>query len=476
MKHVLQGMGDFLRRYNAVFRAAWSQRRSLDPPARAQDEIAFLPAHLELTETPVSPAARWTMRIIAAFFCIALLWACIGKVDVVAVAPGKTVVGSRTKVIQPLETAVVRRILVRDGQVVRQGEVLLELDATATGADFQQADEALIAARLAELRQAAMLQALKTGVLPDMPDMPDDPGVSASRLRAAWDLAASELTEYQARRQSLLAAIAQREAQANTVRSQIVPMEQSLAISRERVADLERLLGGQYVSRHEYLARQQEMVELERALAAQKATLLETRSALVGAREELRVLEADTRQQSFDSLRQAREQTGQYEPQVAKARQRDELMQLRAPVDGTVQQLAIHTLGGVVTPAQALMAVVPNQESLEVEATVLNKDIGFVRPGQRVTVKVESFPYTRYGYLEGMVETVSHDAVQDEKLGLVFLARVRLKQSHLVIDGINVKVTPGMALSAEIKTGKRQVIDYLISPLKRYRDEALRER
>ena len=473
MRHVLQGVEDFLRRYATIFRAVWSDRKSLDSPSRTQDEIAFLPAHLELTETPVSPAARWTMRIIAAFFCIALLWACIGKVDVVAVAPGKTVVGSRTKVIQPLETAVVHRILVRDGQAVKQGDILVELDATATGADFRQADEALIAARLAQLRQTAMLQALDTGALPDMPD---DPGVSASRARAAWDLAASELAEYQARRQNLLAAIAQREAQANTVRSQIGPMEQSLAISRERVADLERLLGGQYVSRHEYLARRQEMVELERALAAQKATLLETRSALVGAREELRVLETDTRQQAFDNLRQAREQTGQYEPQVAKTRQRDELMQLRAPVDGTVQQLAIHTVGGVVTPAQALMAVVPNQESLEVEATVLNKDIGFVRPGQSVTLKVESFPYTRYGYLEGIVETVSHDAAQNEQLGLVFPARVRLRRADLMVDGVRVALTPGMTLSAEIKTGKRRLIDYLLSPLRKHAGEGMRER
>lgn len=473
MKHVLQGVGDFLRRYIGLFRAVWAQRLSMESPHRTPDEIVFLPAHLELTETPVSPAARWTMRIIAAFFCIALLWACIGKVDVVAVAPGKTVVDSRTKVIQPAETAVVRRILVRDGQVVKRGEVLVELDATATSADFRQADEALIAARLAQLRQTALLQALNTGALPDMPE---EPGVSASSLRATWDLVASELAEYQARRQNLLAAIAQREAQANTVLSQIEPMEQSLAISRERVADLERLLGGQYVSRHEYLARQQEMVELERALAAQKATLLETRSALVGAREELRVLDADTRQQTHDGLRQAREQIGQYAPQVTKAKQRDQLMQLRAPVGGTVQQLAIHTVGGVVTPAQALMAVVPNQESLEVEATILNKDIGFIRPGQLVTLKVESFPYTRYGYLDGVVETVSHDAAQDEQLGLVFPARVRLQRTDLMIDGVKVALTPGMSLSAEIKTGKRRLIDYIFSPLKKHGGDAFRER
>ena len=181
------------------------------------------------------------------------------------------------------------------------------------------------------------------------------------------------------------------------------PLKQSLEIARERVADLERLLGGQYVSRHDYLARKQEMVELERAVAAQQASLAESQSAIAGAQEELRVLAAETRQRTYDGLRQAREQIGQYAPQVDKAGQRNRSMELRAPVDGTVQQLAVHTVGGVVTPAQALMAVVPDEDVLEVEATVLNKDIGFVRPGQRATVKVESFPYTRFGYLEGIV-------------------------------------------------------------------------
>lgn len=153
-----------------------------------------------------------------------------------------------------------------------------------------------------------------------------------------------------------------------------------------------------------------------------------------------------------------------------------QLMLLHAPVSGTVQQLAIHTVGGVVTPAQALLAVVPSEEALEVEAAMLNKDIGFVRPGQRVAVKVESFPYTRYGYLDGTVESVSHDAAQDEKMGLVFPARVKLAAATLVIDGVKVKLSPGMALSVEIKTGKRRVIDYLLSPLQQRRDESLQER
>ena len=473
MKHVLEAIKAFFQRYRQAFGTAWKIRDQLDPPRRSEDELAFLPAQLELVESPPSPAARWTIRIIIALFCVALLWSILGKLDIVAVAPGKTVVDSRTKVIQPAETAVIRRILVRDGQAVGQGDLLVELDATATGADYLQADEALINARLAELRFGAMVETLDTGILPEKPEAP---GLPANRLQAEWQLAASEAAVYQARRQSLQAVIAQRRAQENTVRAQIVPLEQSLAISKERVTDLESLLGSQYVSRHEYLARKQEMVEMQRMLATQRATLLETRSALTGAQEELRVLEADTRQQTLDGLRQAREQVGQYTPQVAKTRQRDTLMQLRAPVAGTVQQLVIHTIGGVVTPAQALMAIVPSEESLEVEATVLNKDIGFVRPGQRATVKVESFPYTRYGYLEGIVETVSHDAAQDENLGLVFPARVKLDQTHLVIDGVRVALTPGMSLSVEVKTGKRRVIDYLLSPLKQHGVEALRER
>lgn len=473
MKHIWQGVSEFLSRYRHSFKAAWSVRHAMDPPKRSEDELAFLPAHLELIESPVSPAARWTVRIIMAFFCVALLWSIFGKLDIVAVAPGKTVVSSRTKVIQPAETAVVQRILVRDGQSVKRGDLLIELDATATGAEHRQADESMINARLAEIRFSAMTVAMDKGTLPLFAPAI---GIPETRLDSEWKLASSEFAEFQARRQSLAASIEQRQAEAQTVQSQIRPLEESVQIAKERSADLKKLLGSQYVSRHEYLAREQERVDMERSLAAQRARLQETRSAISGASEELRVLVADTRRQALDGLRQAREQMAQFGPEVTKTRQREKLMQLRAPVDGTVQQLAIHTIGGVVTPAQALLAVVPSEESLEVEATVLNKDIGFVRPGQRATVKVESFPYTRYGYLEGTVESVSHDAAQDEKMGLVFPAQVKLRTTTLTIDGVKVKISPGMTLSVEIKTGKRRVIDYLISPLKQHGNEAFKER
>lgn len=473
MKHVFQGLGDFVSRYATVFRSAWSVRGKLDPLRRTEDELAFLPAHLELTDTPVSPTARWVMRAIMAFFCIALLWACFGQVDIVAVAPGKTVVGSRTKVIQPMETAAVRRILVKDGQSVKAGQLLIELDATAAAADYAKADEALINAKLAELRLAAMAKALDSG---RTPTLVSNATLPKERFVAEQQLASSQFAAFQARSESLEATITQRQAELQTVQSVIGPMQETARIARSRADDYASLLEGKYVGRHEYLMREQERIAAERDLAAQRSRLEEVRSALSGAREERRVLITETRQQTLDGLRQAREQIGQFTPEVAKTQQRDQLMQLRAPVDGTVQQLAVHTVGGVVTPAQPLLAVVPSEETLEVEATVLNKDIGFVKAGQPVTVKVESFPYTRYGYLEGVVDSVSHDAAQDEKLGLVFPARARLSRSALRIDGIDVQLTPGMALNVEIKTGRRRVIDYLLSPLRVSASEAMRER
>src|SRR3546814_116754 len=182
------------------------------------------------------------------------------------------------------------------------------------------------------------------------------------------------------------------------------------------------------------------------------------------------------RQQLIDGQRQAREQIAQLAPEQAKAGARDRLTRLRAPVGGVVQQLAVHTIGGVVTPAQPLLAIVPTDEGIEAEVSILNKDIGFVRAGQPVVVKVESFPFTRYGSLDGVLDSVSLDAAIDEQLGAVFVARVRLTATTLNIEGVPVRMSPGMRISAEVKTGSRPVIDYLLSPLKRYKAEAMRER
>ncbi|MBD8525821.1 HlyD family type I secretion periplasmic adaptor subunit [Pseudomarimonas arenosa] len=466
-----------LKRYAAVWRGAWAERASMEPVKRSPDELAFLPAHLELIEQPTSPTARWTMRCLIALFSVALIWACVGQVDIVAVAQGRTVVGSRSKLVQPVETAVVKRILVRDGQSVQAGDLLIELDATLAQADLQQARTGLLDARLAELRFSALALGLQTGSAPLLAaadDLPAD--LPESRLSAEQQLASSQFEAYRARHQALEASIAQRQAELDTLSASVEPLNASARIAAERALDYGRLVEKGHVGRHDYLLVEQQRIDAERDLAAQRNRLHEVRSALAAAKDELDVLRNDTRRQVLDGQREAAEQARQLQAELAKADQRDRLMALRAPVSGTVQQLAVHSVGGVVTPAQPLMVVVPDDESLEIEAQVLNKDIGFVRSGQIVTVKVESFPYTRYGHLEGEVESVSLDAAQDEQLGLVFPARVRLERSALTIDGVDVRLSAGMNVSVEVKTGQRRIIDFLLSPLRSHSSEALRER
>ncbi|WP_434634760.1 HlyD family type I secretion periplasmic adaptor subunit [Chromobacterium sp. CV08] len=473
MKHRIEALKAFLQRYRQVFADHWSIRHQLDPKPRSADELAFLPAHLELTDSPASPLPRWSMRVIVALFGCALLWALIGQLDIVAVAAGKTVSGGRTKIIQPLEPGVVQAIHVRDGQLVKAGQLLIELDATAVSADKRKADEAQDVAQLTAARYQALLTALDNGRLPQLAALD---GVEPAKQLNEETLAVGQWRAYQAKRDALQATLRQREAELSTVRQQVLKLQGTVRLAEAREHDYQELLDKNFISRHAYLDKQQARIEQQGDLASQQSRIRELAAALASQRQELEALSADFRRDALDKLREAREQTTQSGEDVKKTGRRQALTRLTAPVSGSVQQLAIHTVGGVVTEAQPLLAVVPANETLEVEAQIENKDIGFVRPGQTVTVKVESFPYTRYGYLDGVVESVSHDAQQDEKRGLLFPARIRLKQNHLLIDGARVNLSAGMAVSAEIKTGRRRVIDYFLSPLQEHVGEGLRER
>jgi hemolysin D len=473
MKLYYEAFREFLKRYTGIFKSVWAIREQLDPPARSTDELAFLPAQLELIETPVSPVPKYTVRIIMLMFVVALLWACLGKLDIVAVAGGKTVPGGRTKIIQPLEAAVVKAIYVKDGQHVEANQLLIELDATGTAADSQKASDALISAGGSKARYQSLLVAIDSGQAPKPFTIED---ADNSVVATENSLARSEYNTFVAKRAAQNSALAQREAELATTRTLIVSLAESASIAKTRVSEVEKLLEKKFISQQDYLQVKQASISADQNLAGQRGRIAELQAAIATQRQERDALVADFRRQLNDGLRQSSEQVAQFGSDASKAQRRDDLMQLRAPVSGTVQQLAIHTVGGVVTPAQPLLAVVPEGEALEVEAMVLNKDIGFVREGQQATIKVESFPYTRYGYLEGVVESVSHDAMQDENLGLVYQARVRLKKSTLMIDGVKVNLSSGMALSVEIKTGKRRVITYLLSPLQQHTEEALRER
>jgi hemolysin D len=253
-------------------------------------------------------------------------------------------------------------------------------------------------------------------------------------------------------------------------------LEQTVPIARQRAQDFKNLLDRNFVSKHGYLELEQARIEQEGDLASQNKRLQEIEAALREARGQRVELKAETRRVALDSITDGQQKVAALEQELLKAETRERLMRLISPVDGTVQQLAVHTVGGVVTPAQALMVIVPRDNPLEVEAFIENKDIGFVKPDQDAEVKIETFQYTKYGTIHAKVTSVSHDAINDQKRGLIYSTRVKMAKATINVDGAEVSLSPGMAVSVEIKTSQRRVIEYFLSPLLQHASEGLRER
>lgn len=466
-------LADLFERYARVFRHAWSRRKEMDSPELHDHEAQFLPAALALRDTPLHPAPRIALWLIMAFVLIALLWTIFGRIDVVATAAGKVIPNDRTKVIQPMETAVVKSIHVREGQSVQAGQLLIELDATTAAADSERLRNEATSARLEAMRAQAMLAAMTSGELPRLEAHGE---ADAGRMLAEQSRLSGQFEEYQARQMQLQAEITRRRAELQATQELVTKLGKTAPIARKRAEDYQKLMEENFMSQHGYLEREQARIEQEQDLASSRSRVAEIRAALAEVQQQKATLAAETRRQLLDQHNLATQQAVSLEQELVKAEQRSRLMHLTAPVAGTVQQLAVHTVGGVVTPAQPLMVIVPTDNVLEVEAMLPNKDIGFVNPGQDAEVKVETFPFTKYGTLPGTIAQVSSDAIQDEKLGLIYSTRVKLARDTLQVENKTVRLTPGMAVTVEIKTGTRRVIEYFMSPLMQYGNESLRER
>lgn len=465
---------ELLARYQAIFQHAWAHRTELAGPARLADELAFLPAALRLQETPVHPAPRrfaWGLMLL---FVLALLWSFFGQVDIVAVAPGRIIVSERTKVIQPLEASVVRKVLVKDGDRVQAGQVLVELDPTMATADLANVQEQLRTQASEVMRTRALLQSLSnsklsTPVLRGLEaDLIKDPATQA-QLQSEWQDISAKLDK-------LDAEAARRQAETATVRQTIAKLEATVPMAQTRETDFKKLVAQGYISGHATQDKTRERVELERDLGVQRARLAEALSTARETEQAKAAFRFETLRALSDRQAQAASKHSQSESEQTKANQREKLTQLTAPVAGVIQQLAIHSVGGVVTSAQPLMIVVPDSTSVTAEISIANQDIGFVNAGQIATVKLETFPYTKYGTVGARVDVVTADAVTDEKKGSYYPATLTLSQKDMLIDGKRVHLSPGMNITAEIKTGQRRVIEFLLSPVQRAGSESLRER
>jgi hemolysin D len=461
---------------------------------RRDHELAFLPAALEIVETPPSPIGRAIGGTIIAVFVLALAWACIGTVDIVATAQGKVIPSGRTKIIQPFEIGVVRAIHVHDGDTVKAGQVLIELDPTINGADREHLQGDLIAAQLEVARLRA---ALADGPDP-LADFRPPEGATPSLIATERQYLTTQTTEHRAKIAALERQMAQKEAERATSGATIAKIEAVIPLLQQQVDARKTLFEHETGSKLIYLQTLQQLVEQQQELAIQQSKLNEAQAAVAAIRETRAQTEAEYRRTLFDDLAKAEPKAAGLAQDLIKAEARTKLQMLTAPVDGIVQQLAVHTVGGVVTPAQPLLVLVPVDSHLEVEAMVPNRDVGFVEPGQEAEIKVATFNFTRYGLLHGKVLSISPDAVGKDDLldqtkdksqsggqgakapgddqGPVYSARISLDRTQMQIEGKPVNLSPGMAVTAEIRTGDRRIISYLLSPLRKYQADSLRER
>ena len=463
------------------------------PKPRDREELAFLPAALEIVETPPSPIGRAIGATLIGLFLLALVWASLSHVDIVATATGKIIPTGHSKVIQPFETGVVSAILVTNGQNVNAGDVLVELDSTINEGEIHHLKADLQSAQLDAARLRAALADTDDPLSGFNPPEGADP-VSVAMQR---QFLLAQVTEHRAKIAALDAQRTQKEAELATISATVDKLEAIIPTIEERV-NIRKMLN-EYSSRLQYYEVLQQLTESQHERLVQASHLKEARAAVAAIIETRGQTKAEFRRTLFGELAEAERKAAGLAADLSKAEQRTKLQQLSAPVSGMVQQLAVHTVGGVVTPAESLMVIVPSDSQLEIEAMVSNHDVGFVHAGDQVEIKVDTFDFTRYGLLHGRVLNISSDSIvrdtpsdksTDKSAGagsptassepkgqeLSYAARISVDRNQMQVEDKMVNLSPGMAVTAEIKTGSRRIIGYLLSPLMKYKQESLRER
>ena len=471
-----EGLGAMFKRYKEIWKAVWNIREQLDPPKRDEDERAFLPAQLELVETPLSNAPKWAARLIMLFFVITLLWAILGHMEVVATAQGKTVLSGRSKAIKSLEDGGIVKIYVKNGDEVKKDDPLVTLDFLGADQDYEKAEQSLEAATLLKYRSEALIKALQNQEMPLITEEATE-RITIEELKQAEQLVQNQYQLWQSQDDRYGSAIRQKDAEYRTTNAQVEKLTQNIELIEEELQDYEKLSNNKSkgVSKHQYNQKRQDHINAKHELASQESRLIEINEGKIQLEKERQYTEYQLKQETLNGLREAQELIPQYLADSQRAKHRMDQAHIKAPANGTVQQLNIHTEGGVVSHGEELMVIVPEGDFMEVEALVPNKDIGFIEHNQEVVIKVESFPYTRYGYITGRVKSISFDAIEHQDYGLVYQAIIKLDKDFLMINDKRIPLTAGMNVTAEIKIRERRVIDYFLSPLQTKVDESMRE-
>lgn len=436
-----------------------------------EQETEFLPAILEVTETPPSPTGRLVMWSILTLLVVGILWSVLGHINEVAVAPGKVIPTGQVKTIQVKNKSIVKEIHVKEGQHVEKGDTLVVMDPTSTDADYDSLNKRAAYYALDIQRLEAELNG--TSFSPK-----SAPNLELKDITAEQSLYQSRVSQHRAEMEAAANAVNQKQAALNAERVNLNKYDEMLEIAREKERRLIELTKENAISEFQLFEQTSQRINYEKTAAAQLDLINRAEAELSEAQAKLSNLDAAYKKDVMASLVESRKQYYALTEESKKADENQRLSTVVAPCSGTVYNLAVHTEGGVVTDAQPLMVIVPDGVELEFEVWAENKDIGFIKEGQEAEVKVATFNFQKFGMLTAYVDEISADSNSD-KSDLEKNKRFRLLlklDENTLKENPDIHINPGMEVTAEIKIKEKRIIEFFLDPFRHYTHESLRER
>lgn len=406
---------------------------------KQDDSYEFLPIISEIEEEPINPLGHTTFWIIMIIILFTILWLFLCKVDIVITAKGKIIPDGEIKIIQPLEAGVIKNIYVKEGQFVKKGQTLIEIDTSTTLPQLQslQANLAYINVE----RRRLMGEIIQNAEI----------SYTQNELsKSAYDNLNNQLDA--------------KNHEIKRLREEISNYQKQLALNLDKEQRMQEV--ADIIARNELDKVQAENMDYRSRIAS-------LNEQIRSIQKEMAYLKSNFRTQNLIELAERDKKANELEASIKEVEFKKQQQNIISPVDGYVNTMFVHTIGGIVTPAEKVISVVPENSPLIIKVSVLDKDIGFIKEGMPVQIKIDTFDFQKYGMIEGEVKKVSKDSVEDERQGLVYDVFIVPITKSLIVDGKEQFISTGMGLTAEIKTGKRRIIEFFIYPIVKYWSESV---
>lgn len=435
-------------------------------------DTEFLPSILEVVETPPSPVGRLVMWSVIILLVCGILWAFLGKINEVAVAPGKVIPAGQSKTVQVKNKGIIKEIFVKEGQHVEAGQKLVTMDPTSTDADYDSLKKRAAYFKL----DIERLEAELSGA-PFNPTASED--LDVSDLSAERSLYQSRVSQYRSEMDAAAMEISQKQAALSMEQDNLTKYDGMLAIAQDKEGRLQQLVAENAIAEFQLLEQTSQRINLEKTADAQRSAIAKAQSELSEAQAKQANVEAVYHKDIMSSLVESKKQYLAYQEEIKKADEDQRLSTITAPCAGRVYNLAVHTIGGIVTDAQPLLMIVPDGVDLELEVWADNKDIGFIREGQEAEVKVDTFNFQKFGIVKARVDEIGADAYTDQtdpEHNKRYRILMKILDDNINVFGDKPDLTPGMEVNAEIKIKEKRIIDFFLEPFRKNVSEALRER